>query len=300
MRYYYNLSDLVPSVPYVKQGSFNGCSFVLFGASSYKSGYFNKVTDDKSIKYYKKFKPETTYPNINFQKMLSQTSCTFSFDRPTDLLNHNLYTGTKYDYYVASKDDLTIRGYGKFVKQLLEYHNVSPPYVLVGVSEGCYDLMCFVKCYPELVKSVFWIDGGILGKELVQYENFRGNKKWHYDMANGKFWKPKINGPINTSKKHLQKIDKYNFNIKCHHFLKSDDLLKIPKSIPIHICWSAYFDFNQNTMARPKKIINIKKNYTKTLKNKYGLNVTSKWFEGPHCLERVMPITLTRYIVKNI
>ena len=67
-------------------------TFILIGGSSYKCSYFDKFNVNINDKFYRKFNYEKEYSNIDFQTGLSKISTTFSFDRPTDLLNHNLYS----------------------------------------------------------------------------------------------------------------------------------------------------------------------------------------------------------------
>lgn len=107
----HKLNEIIKYIPCVKQGRYNGIySFVLIGGSSYQSTQFNRFHVDKDDKFYRKFKYEIEYPNINFQKRLSKETTTFSFDRPTDLLNHNIFSAGKNKHvYIASKKDLTIK-----------------------------------------------------------------------------------------------------------------------------------------------------------------------------------------------
>ena len=46
----------------------------------------------QELDFYRKFNYEVEFPNINFQKRLSKITTAFAFDRPTDLLNNNLYS----------------------------------------------------------------------------------------------------------------------------------------------------------------------------------------------------------------
>ena len=89
MKYYYKLNNIIDKIPTIKEGKYNGFSIILLGGSSYKSKHFNKWEVSKNDKFLRKFNYEVEYPNINFQKRLSKITTTFSFDRPTDLLNHN-------------------------------------------------------------------------------------------------------------------------------------------------------------------------------------------------------------------
>ena len=116
-----NLQEIIPFLPYIKQGKYdkNIGTLILIGGSSYKSTDFDKFHVDKNDEFYRKFNYEAEYPNINFQTRLSKISSTFSFDRPTDLLNLNLYRNSKNkNIYIASLTDLTIRKYSQFLYNL--------------------------------------------------------------------------------------------------------------------------------------------------------------------------------------
>jgi hypothetical protein len=307
MKYYFKLDDMIDNVDVIKEGKYNGFSIILIGGSSYKPEHFNKV--DFDIDFYKNFDTEREFPNINFQKTLSKITTTFSFNRPTDLLNHNIYNGDKYDFYIASKIDLTINNYGKFIDNILKYHNIKPPYVFIGMSEGCYDIFAYLKYQTNLIeknliKKVFLIDGGYVGKYLDDYEYWRGNKKWWLSIKNNSF--PKINKikPILIkNRKLLEKIDVYNFNVKSYQFLKNyKKLINFNKQIPLYLCYAKYH-YNKegwiNYKSSPEEIILLKKNFCKFLKiNNY--NIKCRWFNAPHQIERVLPITLSKYIHKKV
>lgn len=301
MKYYFKLDSIIDKINVKKIGKYNGFSIILIGGSSYKPIHFDKVDFNKN--FYEKFNYEKKYPNINFQKNLSKITTTFSFDRPTDLLNHNIYDGDNYDFYIASKRDLTIKKYAKFIKTLLEYYNIKPPYVLIGFSEGCYDIYSFIKYYSNSVKKVFFIDAGLVGPFMNKYEFWRGNKKWWLSIKNDTF--PKINTTqIDIKdKKILEQIDVYNFNIKFRQFFKNyNDLINFDKNIPIYLCWAKYHygkDGWINYKSSPSEILQLKKQFCKYMKkNKY--NIKCKWFNAPHQIERVLPITLHNYIINNI
>jgi len=128
-----NLNDIIPHIKYIKKGKYNKDigTFVLIGGSSYKCSDFDKFHVNKNDDYYRKFNYEVEYPNINFQEKLSKCSTTFSFDRPTDLLNHNLYNNDLNKYiYIASLHDLTIKKYAEFLNNLFNYHKLKQPYLL--------------------------------------------------------------------------------------------------------------------------------------------------------------------------
>lgn len=153
-----NLNDIIPFLKFIKKGKFNEKigTFILIGGSSYKCIDFDKYNVNKYDNFYRKFKYEVEYPNINFQTRLSQASTTFSFDRPTDLLNHNLYRNEQYKkIYIASLRDLTIKKYSDFLCNLFAYHKLKPPYIFIVFSEGGYDVMCFAKYYSSVIKKYF-------------------------------------------------------------------------------------------------------------------------------------------------
>ena len=153
-----NLQDIIPFTPYIKKGKYdkNIGTFILIGGSSYTSIYFDKFHIDKNDKFYRKFNYEVEYPNINFQTRLSKISTTFSFDRPTDLLNLNIYENKKNkNIYIASLTDLTIKKYSLFLYNLFNYHNLKPPYIFIVFSEGGWDILSFSKYYPKLIKKIY-------------------------------------------------------------------------------------------------------------------------------------------------
>ena len=214
-----SLTKIIPHIPVLEQGNYNGFSFVLIGGGSYQVKQFNKVNIKKDDDFYRKFNYEVEFPNINFQKRLSKITTTFAFDRPTDLLNHNLYSNANNEYiYIASLKDLTIKNNAKFILDLLKYHNIKPPYVFVVFSEGGFDVICFQKYYPKLVKQIFYIDTPILEKSWYEYEEFRGGKVdpnqglgFYKRLSKKQFsWKYcEINN--NTTRQELELIDLYNF-----------------------------------------------------------------------------------------
>lgn len=63
-----NLQEIIPFLPYIKQGKYdkNIGTLILIGGSSYKSTDFDKFHVDKNDEFYRKFNYEAEYPNINF------------------------------------------------------------------------------------------------------------------------------------------------------------------------------------------------------------------------------------------
>ena len=292
------LIDIIPHIPHIKKGKYNGFSFVLIGGSSYKSIYFDKVNVKKDDMFYRKFNYEVEYPNINFQTRLSKISTTFSFDRPTDLLNNNLYANDINKYiYIASLQDLTIKKYSQFIYNLLNYHKIKPPYIFITFSEGGFDVLCFSKYYSKLIKQIYFVDTPLLEKYFYEFEEFRGGKNdpnqglgFYKRLTDKKFsWNHKKYDKIN--KDELEKIDLYNFEIKSYNIIMKIKIKDFSNKIPMVIFWSPYFDSH----IKCKEKINIIKRFNKKL-NK---NIKTMFMDGPHQMERVLPITLSNYIIKN-
>lgn len=299
MKYYTNLDDMISKTEVLKQGKYYGFTFILIGGSSYHLSDFNKV--DFEIDFYKKFKGDAKYPHISFQKNLSKISSTFSFVRPIDILNHNLYNNKKNDFYITSKKDMTPKRYASFIYKLLKYNKIKPPYVFVSFSEGCWDTYAFIKYYPKLVKQVFFIDGALIGKYFRKYEIWRGNKEWMEKTLRGEIENVKLKNINNRDE--LIKVDEFNYNIKYYNFMKDDSLLEFNKSIPLYFCWARFHWFKpyswKDYKSSPIEVIKIKKDFTKMMINK-NYRVKVEMFSGPHQIERVVPNALIKYIKKNI
>jgi hypothetical protein len=265
----------------------------------------NNIDKNDINNFYKKFNNyETKLPTINFQTRLSKISTTFSFDRPTDLLNHNLYSNLysnrkHKNIYIASLQDLTIKKYSVFLHNLLQYHNIQPPYIIICMSEGGYDALCFSKFYPQLVKKIYFIDTPLLENFMQLYEEFRGNTKWDQDVKNKLFsWKMNSNDINNFStldKETLGKIDIYNFEIKTHNIVQKLKINDFSKKIPIVILWSPYYDSPTNVSKKKKNII---EQMNKQL-DKFS-NINYFFVNAPHQIERVIPITLSNFIINTL
>ncbi len=294
----YNLQDIIPHLPYIKKGTYNKNigTFILIGGSGYKSTDFNKYPVNKNDKFYRKFKYEVEYPNINFQTNLSKISTTFSFDRPTDLLNHNLYSNGKYKYiYVASLKDLTIKKYSIFLHNLFVFHKLKPPYIFVVMSEGGYDVLSFSKYYSNLIKKIYFIDTPLLGKYIMMFEKMRGNDKWYKNLIKQQFnWTPTNKIDI-SNKDTLTNIDVYNFEIKTYNIINKLTINDFPNKVPILILWSAYF-YSPTKISKTK--VNIINQMNKEL-IKYE-NITTLFLNAPHQIERVLPILLSSLIINTL
>ena len=293
-----NLKKTIPFLPYIKKGKYNHNigTFILIGGSSYKCIYFDKINVDKDNKFYRKFNYEVKYPNINFQTRLSKISTTFSFDRPTDLLNQNLYANEKNkNIYVASLYDLTIKKYSEFLHTLFNYHKLKPPYIFIVFSEGGYDVLCFSKYYNKFIKKIYFIDTPYLGKYLVMFEKFRKNYKWLNDVRKQKFSWNKNNKIDITNEDELKNIDVYNFEIKTHNIIDKITMSDFPKKIPIVILWSPYFDSPTKISKEKTEIIN---KMNKELDNHN--NIIYMYVKAPHQMEKVLPITLSNFIINTI
>jgi hypothetical protein len=293
-----NLQDMIPFIPHIKKGKYNKDigTFILIGGSSYKSIHFNKFNVDKNDKFYRKFNYEVEYPNIDFQTRLSKISTTFSFDRPTDILNHNLYSNENYkNIYIASLRDLTINNYSTFLHNLFNYHKLKPPYLFIAMSEGGYDVLSFSKYYSKLIKKIYFIDTPFLDKYMLMFEKFRGNLEWYKNVINKKFsWNQK-NKKDFLDKKTLEQIDIYNFEIKTHNIINKLKIDDFPKNIEIIILWSPYYD---SPTKISKEKLNIINQMNKKLDN--YKNITYLFMNAPHQMERVIPITLSNFIINTI
>jgi hypothetical protein len=285
------LVDIIPYIPIVKQGKYNGYSIVLIGGSSYKSTAFNKFEIDKKDDFYRKFNYEVEFPNINFQKRLSKHTQTFSFDRPTDLLNHNIYSNENYKHlYIASKKDLTIKNYAVFIHELLKYNKIKPPYVFVVFSEGGYDVMCYSKYYEHLIKNIYFIDNPFLENHIFDFEKYRGNIKWYDNLFKNKLsW----NRQKEIQKEDLIYIDVYNFEIKTINIILKLKIKDLSKTIKMYILWSPYFD---KPTVKDKMKIKIQKEQNSKLPD----NIVTMWYDAPHQMERIIPITLSNFILGSI
>ena len=127
------------------------------------------------------------------------------------------------------------------------------------------------------------------------YEKFRGNLKWYKDLEAKKFsWKP-INKIDLSDKDILQKMDTYNFEIKTYNFINKMTINDFPKKIPIIILWSPYFDSPTKISKEKTDIINKMNEEL----HQYN-NITTFYMNAPHQMERVIPITLSNFIINTL
>jgi hypothetical protein len=172
-------------------------------------------------------------------------------------------------------------------------------------SEGGFDVLCFQKYYPELIKQIFFVDTPILEKSWYEYEEFRGGKNdpnqglgFYKRLMDKKFsWDYKQYDSLdinNISRKELEKIDLYNFEIKTYKVIMKLKISDFSKNIPMFILWSPYY-ISPTTKCKEK--INIIEKFCKKL-NRYK-NIETMFMNAPHQMEVVIPITLSNYIIKN-
>lgn len=298
-----SIMEMVPLVDVVKQGKWNGFAYVLIGGSGYMPTDFNHYDVPKTDQFYRKFHYETEWPKINFQQNLSEDSLAFAFDRPTDILNHDLYNNTKHKHiYIATETDLTIRSTAEFIKGVLDHHKIKPPYRFVVFSEGGFDVMCFHKYFSELVQDIYFIDTPFLEKYMVAFDTYRGNLPWMKDVLRRKYsWNGSLDDLVrgfgasgeDLSRKQLEKIDAYNFEIKTHNVIFKLKMSDVPKQVTCYFLLSPYLD---NPTKKDKTKIKILKAMHKHLK--YD-NAKMFWVNAPHQIERTLPISLARFIVST-
>lgn len=286
------INNMISHIPFIEQGKYNGFSFVLIGGSSYKSSMFNKFDHHKN--FYNKLNPDTKLPNINFQKNLSTITTTFAFDRPTDILNHNLFANENYSHiYIASKEDLTIKNNALFIKKLLDHNNIKPPYVFIVFSEGGYDVLCFSKYFESLIKQIYFIDTPFIDNFMVEYEKFRGNINWLNGVLKGKFaWDQK---KISFDDITLQQIDAYNFDIKTLNVISKLKLTDFPKTIPSFVLLSPYEVNEKGKLEQNKTKIDILNKQFHQLKC-INRNINTFWIDAPHQMERTKSKFLVEFI----
>lgn len=288
MNFYFKLNDIVDHVPFKKEGQYAGYSIILIGGSGYTAEMFNYYKPPSN--FYNSFYRETQFPHINFQSSLAKKTLTFAYDRPTDLLNTNLYLNKNNKHvYIASKKDLNIKNYALFMHNLFKKHNIQPPFVFVCFSEGAYDFMCFAKHYKKCIKNCFFIDTPYLENNIFLFEKLRNNLNWYKDILQNKFsWDRK---QINN--KNYANIDAYNFEIKTTNIILKLKVKNIPTTVPIYTLWSPYYDTGS-------RINNIKVRIQKKQSKMFPKNVKSFWWSAPHQMERTVPKTLSSFILKNI
>ena len=129
------------------------------------------------------------------------------------------------------------------------------------------------------------------------YEKFRGNLKWYKDLEAQKFsWKP--SNKIDLSNKDiLQKMDIYNFEIKTYNSINKMTINDLPKKVPIIILWSPYFDSPTEISKEKTDIIN---KMNEELHHPQYSNIANFYINAPHQMERVIPITLSNFIINTL
>jgi hypothetical protein len=259
---------------------------------------------------------ERKLPNINFQKMLSEHTATFSFSRPTDLLRINIENNKRYPVYSGSYDELTPQQYSKFIFDLLQHHDIKPPYVLIGFSEGGIDVYCFAYYYNKYVKQIFLLDPSscfyLDHNLIIEYEALRKQDKLVCELFIYKPIKPDIEKNFNIIKalkyfnKSYNKLTKnqknqydtvdniicYNFSIKMRAYLDNMPIYINDKQI--NICFAESDDCIDNS-----KYNVLQCSLYELIKEK-NINTTMLRFSTPHEIYAVKPITLKNYIINNI
>jgi len=290
------LQETIPFLPNVKKGTYDPSvgTFVLVGGSSYKCTDFDTF-DVAEGGFYRKFDYEAEYPHINFQTRLARQSATFSFDRPTDLLNHNLYAGGKHrGVYVASWSDLTMENYARFMRALLDYHRIRPPYLFVACSEGGYDVLCFARYYASCVKRVYFIDTPIVGTYWQTFEALRGNGQWYDDLERRKFsWEPTREIDFHDEET-LKKIDVYNFEVKTVNVINKLDVGDFPRAVPMVFFWSPYLD----SAAVSREKVRILRRLSAAIRGSCT-GAMCLFVDAPHQVERVLPVSLSAFITRT-
>ncbi len=291
----YSLFETIPYLHYIKKGIYNKSigTIILLGGAGYNCKYFNKVVFDETNKWYNKFYHERKYPNINFQNELSKYTETFSFDRPIDMLQNNLYNNENYKhFYIASLSDLTIQKYANFMYELFKYHKLKPPYIFYGISQGAYDALIFSKFYPNLIKRVICSDSPLLEKYMLKFEYYRGNKEIIHKIINKDFcWKP--TKKLNLTKEELINIDDYNSQISYYNHIFKLKNTDFNNNVRFIICYSP-FKFSHKPDKEYIKIVNKQR-----LKLQKYTNVSTIFINGPHQLERTLPLTMTNLIINS-
>jgi hypothetical protein len=198
---------------------------------------------------------------------------------------------------------LTIKNYSKFLFDLFNYYELEPPYIFITFSEGGFDVLCFSKYYNQLIKQIYFIDTPILGRYLDMFEKFRNNDKWMNDVRNKQFtWDPLkgnlLKGNVlkeTQEQETLEKIDIYNFEIKTYNIINKLTMADLPTKIPVIIIWSPYFESPNKKSKEKTKILDT---MSKELDN--FTNIKYLYMDAPHQIERVLPITLSNFIISNL
>ena len=92
-------------------------------------------------------------------------------------------------------------------------------------------------------------------------------------------------------------MDTYNFEIKTYNFINKFTINDFPKKVQIIILWSPYFD--SPTEISKEKIDIINKMNEELHHPKYS-NIANFYINAPHQMERVIPITLSNFIINTL
>lgn len=132
---------------------------------------------------------------------------------------------------------------------------------------------------------------------MIKFEKFRGNIDWLNLINKKKFSvkNTKLKDINKIDKELLEKIDIYNFEVKTLNIIAKLKVSDFPKNIPIIILWSPYFD---SATKISKEKVAIIDEMNKKLDN-YN-NIIYMYLNAPHQMERVLPITLSKFIITSI
>ena len=209
---------------------------------------------------------------------------TFAFTRPTDfaILNEGNQD------FVAEYEEMIPKNYSRFVFELLKFHNVKPPYILIGNSHGCVDATAFSFYYKNSIHSLFLLDNTNFNYERkfdkvasIIYGEILDKNNWRYSIPS----KP-------NNKKELEQ---YNIDIKSKAFFDNFPLWKLDK--PIFLIWSD--SINREDEKYFQEIVSIKNNFSKELEI-YNNMVIIKWVDAPHQSYHTISSEIAIYIINSI
>lgn len=271
-------TNIVQNTPYKKAGLYKGFSIILFGGSSYDYSTWDRV-DKKWVTWATKTLKKSVKEDINFQKDLSTRTETFSFTRPYDLLNVNLYQNKQYKIIKLPNKFFIPKNFAIYVKELLNHHKIRPPYFLYGASEGCDDVMIFAKYYPKLICGVILEDPTGMNGDIslsIEFETLRGNKKWINDLISGKI-SMKLDWDINSkSKKELKAFDNKLIEKRWYNIFKYRNQLAWSVPFPLMLLMAG----TPHARRHEKKEKLIKEKLVKKFQ-RYNKNNMSFMFLGP-------------------
>jgi pimeloyl-ACP methyl ester carboxylesterase len=290
--YYTNLLKFADVVEPRVRGTHNGSfSIVCLPGSSVQSHEWNEWSPSNN--FLAEYAPEHAFPDIRFQTLLAQITKTIVIPRATDFLNNNLFAGTRNPFYVASKKDMTVEHYAKYMKRVLDKHGVPPPYVLIGGSEGGWDAVLFASVFPTLVQRIVFIDSGIFGPLWREYEAFRGGEDSPmYGLGlirlleKGEYPISEPRGALDYhNREQMEQVDLFNFMSK-YKLALSLTPNTLPR-IPMDFYFAEHYEGRESLDWWNRK----RRAYVEDLAAR-GYDVEQVWLPGPHQLERVFPRTL--------